>query len=171
MNIRNTFSLLLGLVFIALFVTAQSSAVVLQKGPEAFGEGQFSFQGEQIDFSFDAKANENGKAHGQAQFTFTNSSSQTEVTVRINCLNADSASISASISGVVQHSDDPDYPKHSTVLFAVIDKSNFPVPSSGIDQITPLFVISPDSKSEDFNCTNLFPLTILDINGNITIEQ
>jgi len=170
MNIRNSFSLLLGLVFVALFATAQSSpAVVPQKGPEAFGEGRFSFQREVINFSFDAKATRNEKAHGQAQFTFINSVSQTEVTVRINCLNADSDSISASISGVVQHSDDPDYPKNATVLFAVIDKSNFPVPSSGIDQITPLFVISLDPVSPDFNCTNLFPLTILDIEGNITI--
>lgn len=169
MNLRNSFSLLLGLVFVALVATAQSSsAVVAQKGPEAFGEGQFSFQGEAINFSFDVKANKNGKAHGQAQFTFTSLSGQTEVTVRINCLNVDS--ISASMTGVVQHSDDPDYPKHASVVFAVIDKSNFPVPSSGRDQITPLFVIPPELLSQDFNCTNLFPLTILDVDGNITVE-
>src|SRR6185503_14238214 len=143
MNIRNSFSLLLGLVFVALVATSHSSsAVVPQKGPEAFGEGQFRFGGEQIVFSFDAKANENGKAHGQAQFTFTNLSGSTEVTVRINCLSADSTA--ASMTGVVQHSDDPDYPKHASVVFAVIDKTNFPVPSSGIDQITPLFVIPSD---------------------------
>jgi hypothetical protein len=170
MNIRNSFSLLLGLVFVALVLTTpSSSAVVLQNGAEAFGEGQFTFQREQINFSFDAKANQNGKAHGQALFTFTNSSSQTEVTVRINCLNADS--FAASISGVVQHSDDPDYPKHAPVLFAVIDKMNFPVPSSGIDQITPLFIIAPELMPLDFNCTTLSPLTILDLDeGNITIE-
>ena len=169
MNIRNIFSLLIGLVFVALVATPQSSsAVVPQRGPEAFGEGQFTFQSERINFSFDAKANENGKAHGQAQFTFTTLSSQTEVTVRINCLNADS--FSASMSGVVQHSDDPDYPKHAPVVFAAIDKSNFPVPSSGIDQITPLFVIPPDFVSQGFDCTTLSPLTILDIDGNITIE-
>lgn len=64
--------------------TAQSSsAVVPQKGSEAFGNGQFTFQRELIDFSFDARANENGKSHGQAHFTFTSSSGQTEVTVRI----------------------------------------------------------------------------------------
>ena len=169
MNIRYSFSLLLGLVFVALFATTpSSSAVVPQKGPHAFGEGQFTFNHEGIDFSFDARANENGKAHGQALFTFSSSSGQTEVTVRINCLSGDS--ISASMSGVVQHSDDPDYPKHSPVVFAVIDKTNFPVPSSGIDQITPLFVIPPDLVSQGFDCTTLFPLTILDIGGNITVE-
>ena len=169
MNIRNSFSLLLGLLFVALVLTAQSSlAVVPQKGPEAFGEGQFRFGGEQIDFSFDARANENGKAHGQAQFTFSSSSGQTEVTVRINCLNADS--FAASMSGVVQHSNDPDFPKHSPVVFAAIDKNNFPVPTSGPDQITPLFVIPPDFVSLGLNCTTLSPLTILDVTGNITIE-
>jgi len=169
MNISYSFSLLLGLVFVALFATTpSSSAVVPQKGPHAFGEGQFTFNHEGIDFSFDARANENGKAHGQALFTFSSSSGQTEVTVRINCLNVDS--FSASMSGVVQHSDDPDYPKHSPVVFAVIDKANFPVPSSGKDQITPLFVIPPDFVSQGFNCTTLSPLTILDIDGNITIE-
>lgn len=168
MNITKSFSLLLGLALLAVVASApSSSAVVPQKGPEAFGEGQFSFQGEQINFSFDAKANKNGKAHGQARFTFTSLSSQTEVTVRINCLNADS--ISASMSGVVQHSDDPDYPKHASVVFGAIDKSNFPVPSSGIDQITPLFVIPPDFISQGLDCADLFPLTILDVDGSITI--
>ena len=169
MNIRNSFTLLLGLMFVALVATTHSSsAVVPQKGPHAFGEGQFSFSGEQINFSFDATANKNGKAHGQAQFTFTSLSGQTEVTVRINCLSGDS--VAASMTGVVQHSDDPDYPKHAPVVFAVIDKTNFPVPSSGIDQITPLFVIPPELISQDLNCTDLFPLTILDIAGSITIE-
>lgn len=169
MNIRNSFSLLLGLVFVALVATPQSSSAVMpQKGPEAFGEGQFTFQREQINFSFHAKANENGKGHGQAQFTFTSFSSQTEVTVRINCLNSDL--LSASMSGVVQHSDDPDYPKHAPVVFAVVDISNFPVPTSGTDQITLLFVIPPELTSQGFDCTTLFPLTILDVDGNITIE-
>ena len=132
MNIRNSFSLLLSLFFVAIVVTTpSSSAVVLQNGPEAFGEGQFSFQREQINVSFDAKANKNGNAHGQAQFTFTNSSSQTEVTVRIDCLNADAESISASMSGVVLHSNDPDFPKHAPVLFGVVDLSNFPLSQFG----------------------------------------
>ena len=169
MNIRNRFSLLLGLVFVALAVTAQSSsAVVPPKGPAAFGEGQFTFRGELIDVSFDAKANENGKAQGQAQFLFSSSSGQTEVIVRINCLHSDL--LSANLSGVVQHSDDPDYPKHASVVFAVVDKSNFPIPTSGIDQITPLFVIPPELTSQGLNCTTLAPLTMLDIDGNITIE-
>ena len=168
MNIRISFSLLLGLLFVAFVATPRSSSAVAQKGPEAFGEGQFTFQREQINFSFHATANKNEKAHGQAQFTFTSLSGQTEVTVRINCLSSDL--LSASMTGVVQHSDDPDYPKHAPVVFAVIDKSNFPVPTSGIDQITPLFVIPPELPSPEFNCTNLFPLTILDVDGNITIE-
>jgi len=167
MNIRTSFSLLLGLVFVALVAPASSSsAVVPQKGAEAFGDGQFRFQGETIDFSFEAKANENGKAHGQAQFTFTTLFSQTEVTVRLNCLNADA--FSASMSGVVQQSNDPNFPKHERVVFAAIDKANFPVPNSGIDQMTPLFVIPPDFTGLD--CKELVPLTILDIDGNITIE-
>lgn len=167
MNIRNNFSLLLTLLFVTLVATVQSSsAVVPQKGSQAFGEGQFTFQGAQIDFSFDAKANENGKAQGQAQFTFTRSLTQTEVTIRIKCLNT-SDPTAASISGVVQHSDDPDYPKHASVLFVAIDKSNFPGPTSTPDQITPLIALSPDPK--DVNC-NLFPLTILDLDfGDIEI--
>ena len=169
MNIRNSFLPLFGLMFLALFATAQSSSAVMhQKGSEAFGEGQFIFQREQIEFSFDAGANENGKSHGQAQFTFNGSSGQTEVTVRINCLFVDE--FAANLSGVVQHSDDPDYPKHAPVVFAVIDTSKFPVPSSGIDQITPLFVIPPDFVSQGLDCNQLSPLTILDIDGNITVE-
>src|SRR6185503_5218763 len=98
MNLRNKFSLMLGLVLVALVATPHSSSAVLpQNGPEAFGEGQFRFQGEQIDFSFNAKANKNGRVHGRAQFTFTSLSGQTEVTVRINCLSADSISTSASM--------------------------------------------------------------------------
>ena len=167
MNIRNSFALLLALLFVTLVATVQSSsAVVSQKGPRAFGEGQFRFQGDLINFSFDAKANENGKAHGQAQFTFTRLGSQTEVTIRIKCLNT-SDPTAANIGGVVQHSDDPDYPKHSSVFFVVIDKDNFPVPTSNPDQITPLIALSPDPK--DVRC-DLFPLTILDLDfGDIEI--
>ena len=168
MNIRNSFSLLLGLLFFALVATPQSSsAVVPQQGPAAFGEGQFTFQQEQTNFSFDARSNNNGKAHGQAHFVITNLFSQTEVSVRINCLNV--ASFGASMSGVVQHSNDPDYPKHAPVVFGAIDGSKLPIPS-GIDQISPLFVIEPDFIALGFDCVELAPLTLLDVDGNITIE-
>lgn len=170
MNIRNTFSLLLVLLFVTLIAPVQpSSAVVSPKGPDAFGEGQYRLpgQGVRINFSFDAAANENGKAHGQAQFTFTRSGSQTEVSIRVNCLNTTDPT-AANIGGVVQHSTDPGYPKHSAVFFVVIDKDNFPLPTSNPDQITPLIKFSPDPK--DVRC-DLFPLTLLDLDfGDITIE-
>lgn len=170
MNIRISFSLLLALLLTTLFVTTQpSSAVAPQKGPQAFGEGQYRLpgQGVQINFSFDAAANEKGKAHGQAQFTFTRAGSQSDVTIRINCLNAVDPT-AANIGGVVQHSNDPGYPKHSAVFFVVIDKDNFPVPTSNPDQITPLIELSPDPK--DVRC-DLFPLTLLNLEfGDIAIE-
>ena len=170
MNIRTTFSLLLALLFVTLVATTQSSsAVVPQKGSEAFGEGQYRIPGagERINFSFNAEANENGKAHGQAQFTFTRSLIQTEVTIRVNCLNISDPS-SANIGGVVQHSDDPRYPKHSAVFFVAIDASNFPSPGSGPDKMTPLGVSSLDPR--DVRC-DLFPLTILNLDfGDIEIE-
>ena len=170
MNIRNSFSLLLALLFVTLVATVQSSsAVVTQKGSQVFGEGQYRLpgQGERINFSFDAKANENGKAHGQAQFTFTRLGIQTEVTIRINCLNAGDPT-AANIGGVVQHSNDPDYPKHSAVFFVAIDTDNFPMPGSNPDQMTPLVASSPDAK--DVRC-DLFPLTFLNLDfGEIDIE-
>ena len=170
MNIRNSFSLLLALLFVTLVVTVQpSSAVVPQKGSQAFGEGQFRFNGERINFSFDAKANENGKTHGQAQFTFTRPLSQTEITIRIQCLSG--GSTSASMSGVIQHSDDPRFPKHARVFFAVIDSDNIPAPNSLPDQITPLFGLPPDFIIGDFNCTPFLPLTLLDLDsGDIELE-
>ena len=170
MNIRNSFLLLLALLSVTLLATTRSSsAVVPQKGSQVFGEGQFRLpgQGVQINFSFDAKANENGKAHGQAQFTFTRLGSQTDVTIRVNCLHA-SDPTAANIGGVVQQSNDPNYPKHSAVFFVVIDKDNFPLPGSSPDQITPLADLSPDPK--DVRC-DLVPLTLLNLeSGEIVIE-
>ena len=171
MNIRIRFSLLLALLLTALFVTPQSSsAVAPQKGLEAFGEGQFSFPGTRVNFSFDAEANQNRRAHGQAHFTFTSllTQAQTEITVRIKCLSGDP--IAVSMSGFVQDSDDPKFPKHAPVVFAVVDINNSPIPGSGVDQITPPFVIPEFFFPEVSDCRPPFPLTILNLDfGSIEI--
>ena len=171
MNIRISFSLLLALLLTTLFVTAQpSSAVAPQKGLEAFGEGQFRFPGTRVNFSFDAQANQNRRAHGQAHFTFTSllTQAQTEVTVRIKCLNG--APTAVTMSGFVQASDDPNFPKHAPVVFAVVDINNFPLPGSGVDQITPLFVIPEFFLPEVSDCRPPPPLSLLNLDfGSIEI--
>lgn len=140
MNTRQIFpSLLLSLLVAAIVVTNQSSAIATENGPAASGHGEFIFNNELISFSFDAHANQ--KRHARGRAVFDNLSTQTQVVVRIDCLRVDS--FQALITGTVLHSDDPDFPKLTNVIFAASD-------GQGIhpDFITPLFISPfPDCNS------------------------
>jgi hypothetical protein len=161
MNIRRTFSPLLILLLGTLItITRPASAVAPDHGPAAFGQGQFRFSGDLIDFSFDARANKNGNTHGRA--TFDNLSDGTSVVVRIDCLRV--ATSGALMTGTVLHSDDPAFPKSANVIFAAVDGALEPQPFP--DMITPLFVSPfPDCH------TASPPLTIFSLVGDaIQIE-
>ena len=150
--LRVSFLLLLATI---VAVTQPSSAIVPDKGPSASGEGQFNSSAGLIDFSFHAKVNKNGTEKGVAHFD--NVSNQTHVVVKIDCVNISSPFV-ATMSGTVQHSDDPAYPKDANVVFTATDRElNFG------DSITPLLVAS-------FNCEiDLLGLRPL-ISGDIQIE-
>ena len=157
----NTKHIVLSLVVFSLLVatsvatTHRSSLIEPQNGSAAFGEGEFRFNNEAISFSFEAHANKNGHARGRA--VFENLSTQTQVVVKIDCLRVDS--FDALITGTVLHSDDPEFPKLTDVIFAASD-------GQGIhpDLITPLFV----SPFPDCN-TAAPPLTIFQVD-NIVIQ-
>ena len=125
----NTKLFFLSLVFSLLVTT---SVATTKTGPAAFGQGEFTFNGELISFSFEAHANEKRHAHGRA--VFDNLSTQTQVTVRIDCMRVDGSG--AVITGTVLHSDDPDFPKGTDVIFAPFDGQGGLHP----DTMTPLFV-------------------------------
>jgi len=141
----NTKPIFLASVFSLLVAT---SIAMPKTGPAAFGQGEFRFNNELISFSFEAHANQNRHARGRA--VFDNLSAQTQVVVKIDCLRVDS--FEAVITGTVLHSDDPDFPKSTDVIFAASD-------GQGIrpDTITPLFV----SPFPDCN-TAASPLTIFE---------
>jgi len=156
----NTKQIFFSLVFSLLVATSvamtpPSSVIEPQNGPSAFGQGEFSFNNEVISFSFEANANKNSHARGRA--VFDNLSTQTQVVVKIDCLRVDS--FEALITGTVLHSNDPDFPKLTDVIFAASD-------GQGIrpDTITPLFV----SPFPDCN-TGSPPLTIFQVE-NIVIQ-
>ena len=140
MNTKQIFpSLLLSLLVAATVVTNQSSATAIENGPAASGHGEFTFNHELINFSFEAHANQKNHARGRA--VFDNLSTQTQVVVKIDCLRVDS--FEALITGTVLHSDDPDFPKLTNVIFAALD-------GHGVspDIITPLFISPfPDCNS------------------------
>lgn len=151
MNTKPIFLFLLLSLFVATsVVTTQPSPVFKPKtGPAAFGQGEFTFNNELITFSFEAHANQKGHARGRA--VFDNLSTQTQVVVKIDCLRIDS--FEALITGTVLHSNDPDFPKLTDVIFAAFD-------GRGIrpDAITPLFVSPfPDCSSA------ASPLTIFEV--------
>ena len=156
----NTKPIFLSLVF-SLFVvtsvatTQPSSAIEPKTGPAAFGQGEFTFNNELISFKFEAQANQKNHARGRA--VFDNLSTQSQVVVKIDCLRVDS--FEALITGTVLHSDDPDFPKLTDVIFAASD-------GQGIrpDTATPLFV----SPFPDCN-TGASPLTIFEVD-NIVIQ-
>jgi hypothetical protein len=167
MKTRRIFPPLLVLILGALVITSSTSASIdPEHGASASGFGEFRFvnfnrmRTELWSFSFEAFANKNGQARGRAQFD--NLTAGMQVTVRINCLNAGSGS--AVMSGRVLHSDDPDLPKHTNVVFAATDAQTRPFPSFG-DTITPVFEFG------DFTCHDTEPLTILPVqNGDIQIQ-
>ena len=151
MYIRNTFTFLLILLLATIIAPTQpSSAITSDHGPSAFGQGQFSFFSEAVDFSFDVRANKNGNAHGRAVFEYL--STQTRVVVKIDCLRIDSSD--ALMTGSVLQSDDPDFPKLANVVFAAIDGQT-------LDYITPLF-ISPFSSCSD----GAYPLTMFPLSAD-----
>ena len=165
MKRRITFPSLFILILGTILVTSSTSAAFNQQhGPSASGEGLFRFFNpitlrlERWSFSFDARSNKNGQAKGRAEFN--NLTDQTQIVVRIKCLTADSSS--ATISGTVLHSDDPDLPKLANVVFAVLDGQSIP---NGVDMITPLFA------AVENDCQDPTPLTILPVeDGEIQIQ-
>lgn len=155
---KSTLPLLLFVLLISLATTPPPSATASDHGPAASGEGQFTFNGEQVDFSFLAEANKNGAAKGRALFETT----QTRVEVKIDCLSVQS--FEASMSGTVKKSNDPAFPKHAEVVFAAFDGDLL---GGRPDEITPLFLI----PSAELDCNELTPLTILPLDqGEILIR-
>ena len=172
MKIRSTLPpLLIVLVTALLYTTPASSAIAPDQGSSAFGEGGFGlFNGvrtEQWGFSFDATSNKNGQARGRA--TFVNNSIQTQVIVKIDCLDVLPPTvgiINAIITGTVLHSDDPDFPKRTRVIFAAEDSSGFATVRA--DMITPLFAI-PFTEGDCHDISQ--PLTMFPLSPDaITIE-
>lgn len=158
---RRNFPLLAFLILAAIAASTQSSsAVVPDHGPSASGQGEFTFRNdlgtEQWSYSFDVVANKNGHARGRAIFDILENSTPTQVIVKINCINVIESSgfLSASITGTVLHSDNPEFPKHATVLFGAEDSSGAPFPFS--DTITRLFVFEGDCHSFAFPLTLFF---------------
>lgn len=170
MNLKRVLTFLVISLLIAVFTSSQpSSATKPDAGPSIFGEGTFTFMNpiamrtEHFEFSFEATVNKNGKGRGHAQFN--NLTTQTEIEVKLDCVTLSEAD--AVMSGRVQHSDDPGFPKHMRVVFAAIDGSQIPVPFA--DQITPIFgtFIFPGLEND---CT-ASPLTILPLDsGDIVVQ-
>jgi hypothetical protein len=138
LNSKNILQPLLILFLVTIVATTQpSSAIAPDKGPNASGEGQFTFFSEPIDFSFHVKVNKNGKEKGWARFD--NLSDQTHVVVKIDCVSIRPGV--ATMSGTVQQSDAPALPKDATVVFTATDEH-----SLFGDRITPLFVTPEDCQ-------------------------
>jgi hypothetical protein len=157
MNSRTIFLFVVFAFLVATNVvtTQPSSAIEPQTGPAAFGQGEFTFNNELIHFSFEAHANP--KKHARGRAVFNNLSTHTQVVVKIDCLRVDS--FEALVTGTVLHSDDPDFPKLTDVIFAASDGQGIRA-----DTITPLFV----SPFPDCN-TGSSPLTIFQVD-NIVIQ-
>ena len=155
MNSRTIFLSVVFTLLVATSVVTTQPVIEPQTGPAAFGQGDFTFNNEVISFSFEAHANQKNHARGRA--VFDNLSNQTQVVVKIDCLRVDS--FEALITGTVLHSNDPDFPKSTDVIFAASD-------GQGIrpDTITPLFV----SPFPDCN-TGASPLTIFQTD-NIVVQ-
>ena len=164
MRVSRTISPLL-IVFLLVIASTQpsSSAIALEQGASARGEGEFSlfngFQTLHFHFAFDVQANKHGNARGQAQFN--NLTNDTEVTAKIDCLNVIGSE--ALMTGTVLHSNDPDFPKRTKVIFGATDAQLAPLFSS--DTITPLF-INPFTDCHDAAS----PLTILQVGDSIQID-
>ena len=160
MNIRLRYLLLpILLIAISLITTQPAPAVAPDRGASAFGEGAFSFFNgfrlEQWSYTFEAVTNPKGQVHGRAFFEIADTSipTVTHVVVKINCLNVQGSpgNLSASITGTVLKSDDPEFPKHANVLFGAEDNSGSSILLT--DVITRLFVFEGDCND------GAFPLT------------
>ena len=161
LNSKDTLRPLFILLMATIVATTQpSSAIVPDRGPNASGDGQVTFDigpqaGNTIDFSFRVKENKNGKDQGWARFD--NLTTQTHVAVKIDCVNI--TTFSATLSGTVQRSDDPAFPEGAHVAFSATDRH----PVFG-DRITPLIVIT------EFDCDiPVLGLRLLNF-GDIRIE-
>jgi hypothetical protein len=168
MNIKRVVTFVVLFLLTVTFTTTRSSSALTPGDKRSiFGEGTFSFLNfasppftEHVAFSFSATMNENGNGKGRATFDYL--TTQTRVVVKIDCAAISTAE--AIMTGRVQHSDDPDFPKGVQVVFAAIDGSKIPVPFS--DRITPIFTFP-----FEFDCTDgVSPLTILVPEGDIVIE-
>ena len=163
MKRRITFAALAFLILAAV-VTTQSSSAVAQDGSFAFsasGQGEFTFFNgsttEQWSYSFKAATNKQDKTRGHATFNIIENSTETQVVVKINCLNAvlEFGTASALMTGTVLRSNDPEFPKHATVIFGADDNSGFQTLRPDI--ITRLFVF------EGGDCDDGgFPLTFFE---------
>jgi hypothetical protein len=157
LNSQNFLRALFILLLATIVATTQpSSATAPDNGPNASGEGQFRYIHVPIDyaFSFDVRVNKNGKGKGWARFD--NLTDQTHILVKIDCVRI--APFEVTMSGAVQHSDDPNLPKGMEVGFTATDNH----PGFG-DRITPPFV---SSLGCEFEFLGLSPLT----SGEIRIE-
>lgn len=170
MNLKRVLTFLTISLLIPVFTSSQpSSAKKTDSGPSIFGEGTFTFQNpiamrtEHFEFSFDATVNKNGNGRGHAQFN--NLTTQTEIEIKLDCVTLTQAE--AVMSGRVQHSDDPGFPKHMRVVFAAIDGSQLPFPFA--DRITPIFgaFVFPDLEND---CTG-GPLTILLLDSGVIVIE
>jgi hypothetical protein len=137
MKRRSTILALAFLILAAIVVTTRSSSAVEQEGSfasSASGQGEFTFFNgsttEQWSYSFKAATNKHDKTRGRAIFNILENFTETQVVVKINCLNAvlEFGTASALMTGTVLRSNDPEFPKHSTIIFGADDNASFPNP-------------------------------------------
>lgn len=132
MKRRITFPALAFLIIAAIVATTQSSSAVAPDGSSASGQGEFAFFNgvatEHWSYSFDVTANKQRRAKGRAVFNILENTTETQVVVKINCLNAvlEFGTAFAIITGTVQRSNDPEFPKHATIIFTADDNAAFP---------------------------------------------
>lgn len=131
MKRRIIFPALAFLFVAALVVPTRSSSAVAPDRSSATGQGEFSFFNgvttEHWTYSFDVSANRHGKANGRAVFNILENLTETRVVVRVNCLVTflEFGTATAIMTGTVQQSNDPEFPKHATVIFAADDNARF----------------------------------------------
>jgi len=152
MKSKIIFPFLVFSLLVATSVATTQPSSAMETGPAAFGHGQFQFFADLISFSFEAHANE--KRHARGRAVFDNLTTQTEVIVKIDCMRVTGGE--ALITGTVLHSDDPDFPKSTDVVFAAFDGRGF-----SPDTMTPLFSNPPFSDCNDPHASP--PLTFFQV--------
>ena len=152
MNNKPIFLFLVFSLVVAACITTTQPSSAKESGPTASGHGEFNFNNELISFSFEAQGNE--KRHGRGRAVFDNLTTQTQVIVKIDCLRVIGSD--ALITGTVLHSDDPDFPKSTDVVFDAFDgQGNSP------DTMTPLFANPPFQDCKDPHASP--PLTFFQV--------